>query len=343
MYNLAEELVRRGHDVTLFASGDSKTSAKLSYTYPRAAYRDNVPWENFLYPLEHIAAAFERADEFDVIHVHLNRSQDYAALVLAGMVSTPTVFTLHFELPTPRQKDRADRREFLLRYRDRNFVSISDAQRTLELNYVATVYNGLDFSRFEPATKPGDKLVWLGRFCREKGTSEAIKAARLAKSKLLLAGKIDSQKREYLHYYETEVAPHIDGRNVAYVGEVNDSEKVRLFRKARAFLAPVMWNEPFGLTVIEAMAMGVPAIAFDRGPMRELIVDGKTGFVVANVRQMAAAVKRADALNRSLISSYAKSHFSVGSMTDGYLKAYERVMRKAKAERIDYALEKANA
>ncbi|MBX4198292.1 glycosyltransferase, partial [Candidatus Parcubacteria bacterium] len=197
LHGLTEELAKRKFDVTLFATGDSKTSAKLKSTYPRAAYRDGVPWENFLYPLDHIAHAFYHADQFDIIHVHLNRSQDYAALILADLVKTPTVFTLHFELVHPKHKNWKnwkDRHYFLMKYRDHNFISISDAQRTLDLNFISTVHNGLDFSHFEMPEKPGKDLVWIGRFSHEKGTKEAIQVAKKSGLNLILAGKLDRSK-----------------------------------------------------------------------------------------------------------------------------------------------------
>lgn len=344
---LTEELVRKGHDVTLFATGDSKTSAKLFSTYPRAAYRDGLSWENFLYPLEHIAEVFLHADEFDIIHVHLNRSQDYVALPFAKLVKTPVVFTLHFQLPTPKEKARKDRRDFLTKYRDANFVSISNAQRTMDLKYVETVYNGLDFSKYKPKEKPGKDLVWIGRFCPDKGTKYAIQAAKASKMNLILAGKIDKQKKEYFDYFTKEIEPHIDGKQIKYIGEVNEKQKIALLKKAKAFLNPVMWNEPFGLTSIEAMAMGVPVIAFDKGPMREIIMDGKTGFVVKNIKEMAKAVKGVDGLNRQLISQYAKSHFSAATMAENYLKVYETLITKNARKEIPqfnaYIVEKTNA
>lgn len=345
VHQLTEELVRQGHDVTLFATGDSKTNAKLNATYPRAAYRDGVSWENFLYPLEHVANVFEHAHEFDIIHMHLNRSQDYAALAFAQFVDTPVVSTLHFLLPTTDDKSRQDRYMFLNKYRHSNFISISDAQRTMDLNYIATVYNGLDFSKYDVPDRPGKDLVWIGRFCADKGTKYAIEAAKLAGINLILAGKIDYLKQDAYDYWKKEIEPHIDGKQITYIGEVNDAQKIKLLKKAKAFLNPVMWNEPFGLTTIEAMAMGVPVIAFDKGPMREIILDGKTGYVVKNAREMAKALKKVDDLNRSLISQYAKSHFSSTAMANNYLKVYEKLIneRKIDINRWHYAVEKTNA
>jgi glycosyltransferase involved in cell wall biosynthesis len=328
LHGLVEELASRGHDVTLFATGDSKTSAKLKYTYPRAAYRDGLSWENFLYPFDHMAHAFYHADEFDIIHVHLNRSQDYAALVLADLIKTPVVFTLHFELVHPKHsnwKNWKDRHYFLTKHREHNFISISDAQRTIGLNFISTVHNGLNFSHFEMPEKPGKDLLWIGRICHEKGTKEAIEVAKKTGMNLILAGKTDRSK--YAQYTD-EVMAMVDGKQIKYIGEVNDKQKAALLKKTKALLMPINWNEPFGLVPIEAMAMGVPVIAFNRGPMKEIIVDGKTGFVVKNVNDMAKAVKKVDELNRNLIRQYALKHFSAATMTDNYLNVYEEVLKK---------------
>jgi glycosyltransferase involved in cell wall biosynthesis len=347
VHDLTEELVKQGHDVTLFATGDSKTNAKLQYTYPRAAYRDGVAWENFLYPLDHIANVFRQADQFDIIHVHLNKMQDYAALVLAEHVATPVIFTIHFLIPTKNEKQRKDRMHFLKKYNDRNFISLSNAQRTPDLNFVETVHNGLDFSAFEMPQVAGKYLVWLGRFAPTKGPKEAIEVALKTGMNLIMAGKIDRNDKAFLEYYHSEIAPLIDGKQIKYIGEVNDVQKISLLKKAKVLLNPINWNEPFGLTTIEAMAMGVPVIAFDNGPMKEIIMEGKTGYVVKNTDQMAKAVKKIDVLNRSLISQYAKSHFSASAMAENYMKVYEKIISQAERRTTipiytTYGMEKTN-
>ena len=328
VHDLTEELVKKGHKVTLYATGDSKTSADLKFTFPKAAYRMGIPWENFLYPLEHIAEPFLHADDYDIIHVHLNRSQDYAALPFSRLVKTPTIFTMHFILPLKNEKARKDRFDFLTKYRDDMFTTISSAQGTMDLNYVATVHNGLNFDHFTEADKPGNDLVWIGRFSDKKGTKEAIEVAKATGLNLILAGKIELLKGEDFDYYEQQIKPHIDGKQISYIGEVNDVQKAKLFKKAKVMLMPINWNEPFGLTPIEAMAAGVPVIAFDKGAMRQIIMDGKTGFVVKNTKAMIDAVGKVDELNRNLIRQYALSHFSASTMADNYLKVYEEVIEK---------------
>jgi glycosyltransferase involved in cell wall biosynthesis len=347
LHDLTEELVKKGHDVTLFATGDSKTSAKLSSTYPRAAYRDGIPWENTIYPLDHITRVFERANEFDIIHAHFNVPQDAIAFAMAGLVKTPVVTTIHMSLDKLKSDEKLfiGLKDFLLRYKDRHFVSISNAQRTLDLNFADTVYNGLDFSKYELPKKAGKHLVWIGRFVDDKGPKEAIMAAKKAKLPLILAGKVDYLAEDSRRYFTQHIEPHIDGKMVKYIGEVNDAQKRELLRKAKAFLMPIKWNEPFGLTMIEAMAMGVPVIAFNIGSVPEIVLDGKTGFIVKNVKHMADALKKVDTLNRSLIAQYAKNHFSAETMANGYLKVYESLIRTKQLElnRWMYALEKTNA
>jgi glycosyltransferase involved in cell wall biosynthesis len=305
IYNLTEELVKRGHDVTLFATGDSKTISKLHSILKKPAYRQGIPWTNFLYPLYHISEVFERAHEFDIIHMHINTRQDYGSLVYAGMVKTPTLFTIHFVLPL--QKRMLIEKiglMFLKKYKDLNYNSISKAQQTLDfLNYVAVVHNGLDFSKFPLYEKPGNDLVWIGRITKDKGTREAIEVAKKSHTKLILAGKIDKLYEDDHYYYKKYIEKHIDGKQIKYIGEVNDAQKIKLLKKAKAVLMPIMWNEPFGLVPIEAMAAGVPVIAFDKGPMRELIIDGKTGFIVKNIKEMAEAIKKVDSLDRKKFAS----------------------------------------
>lgn len=328
IFGLTEKLVALGHDVTLYATGDSTTSAKLRSTYPQAAYREGLSWENFLFPFDHISQVFYDADRFDIIHVHLNRSQDYTALVLSDFIETPVVFTLHFELVHPNHsnwKNWNDRYYFLTKHRNHNFISVSDAQRTLDLNFIATVHNGLNFTDFTLPATPGENLIWLGRICHEKGTKEAIEVAKKTGLNLVLAGKTD---REKYRQYTDEVMAMVDGEQIRYIGEINDQQKIELFKTAKALLMPINWNEPFGLVQIEAMAMGVPTIAFDVGPIREIIINGKTGFVVQDTDEMAAALHKIDELNRTVIQDYALSNFSDTTMTDNYLKVYGQVIRK---------------
>lgn len=329
VYYLTEGLVKKGHKVTLFATGDSKTSGKLKSIYPRALYRDNVPWTNALYPLLHHTNVFEQARNFDLIHVHFNTRQDYIALALAGFVKTPTLFTIHCVLPKKNEKEKRDRFLLLQKYRKRNFATISRAQQTLKfLNYVGVAYNGLDFSRFKFFPKPKNYLVWLGRICQDKGTFEAIQVAKKTKMKLFLAGKIDWANYDYLKYYKEKIKPEIDGKNISYLGELNDKEKTELMGNAKAVLNPINWNEPFSLVTIEAMALGTPVIAFRRGPIPEQIINGKTGYIVRNVNEMAGAVKKIEKINRGFCRQHAISNFNFQKMVESYEKIYQKILSR---------------
>lgn len=329
VYNLTEELVKRGHDVTLFATGDSKTSAKLESIYPKALYRDGIPWSNPLYPLLHLTNAFDKAEKFDIIHMHFNTRQDYVALALAGYVKTPTVFTMHFVLPG--KKDMANRDRFLLlgKYKKRNFITISNAQRTLSfLNYAGTVHNGLDLSDFQFNANPQNYIAWMGRICHEKGTYEAIQASQKAKVKLVLAGKVDWANDIYRKYYEEKIKPRLDAKSVVNIGELAEKKRVRFLKNAKAVLIPINWNEPFGLVTIEAMACGTPVIAFDSGPIREQVIHGKTGFIVKNVDQMAKAIGNIDKIDRMFCREHAYANFSARKMGEEYEKIYRNILKK---------------
>jgi len=329
VYYLSEGLIRKGHKVTLFATGDSKTSGKLESIYPRPLYRDNIPWTNALYPLLHHSNVFEKAKNFDLIHIHLNTRQDYVALSLAGFVKTPTLFTIHCVLPRKNDKERKDRFLLLQKYKRRNFATISRSQQTLKfLNYVGVAYNGLDFSKFKFFPKPKNYLAWIGRICHDKGTLEAIKVAKKTKMKLFLAGKIDWANYEYLKYYKEKIKPEVDGKNIVYLGELNDKEKIKLMGNAKTVLNPINWQEPFGLVTIEAMACGTPVIGFNRGPIPEQIINGKTGFVVKNIDEMAKAVKKIEKINRSFCREHAVSNFNVQKMVGDYEKIYQKILSR---------------
>jgi len=326
---LTEELVKMGHKVTLFATADSKTSGKLDPSVPRGLYQAGVSWTNPLFSLFHISRVFERASKFDIIHMHINTRQDYVSLPLAGFVKAPTIFTIHFVLPEKNEESRKDRYLLLSKYRDRNFVTISNAQRTLKfLNYTGTVYNGLDFKETTLSEGNGDYLLWIGRICDDKGTKEAVEVAKMSGKKLLIAGKVDHDNKDYEDYFKKEIEPLIDGKQVVFLGEVNDGQKDKLFRKALALLNPIKWNEPFGLVTIEAMAAGVPVIAFNQGPVKEQIKSGKTGFIVKNVKEMAEAVKKVSGLDRALIREKTLEKFSSKAMALNYEKIYYDLINK---------------
>lgn len=329
VYNLTEGLVKRGHDVALFAAGTSKTSAKLVSVYPRPLFRDNVSWNSLMYPLLNITEAFDRAEEFDIIHLHLNKSSDYLALPLAKPIKDKVVFTLHF--PYPASQNRQDRHLVFQKYKDLNYISISNSQRRggENLNWLETVYNGINLTPFKFNPKPQDYLIWLGKFNPDKGTKEAILTAKKLNRKILIAGAIDMIDENDRNYWLNEVKPLINNKDVIFVGEVNDQKKSELFGSAACFLNPIKWNEPFGLVMVEAMSVGCPVISFKNGAAHEIITDGETGYLVSNLEQMIEAVSKIDKIERKKCRERVEKYFTNKIMVDNYEKVYKRVARNA--------------
>ena len=313
---LTEELVRRGHEVTLFASGDSITTAKLSSVHPRALRLDSSIREYGIYEMLHLSSVYDRAADFDVIHSHMC----CAGLPYAKLVKTPTVHTLH-GIFTP------DNEKLFVHARRQPFVSISDAQREerLGLNYAATVYNGIDTSQYPFHAQPDESpyLAFVGRISPEKGAHHAIAIARQAGWKLKMAGKVDPVD---VGYYESEIKPLIDGQQIEYLGEVTHNEKTALLGGAVATLFPITWREPFGLVMVESMATGTPVIAMRMGSTTEVIRHGQTGFLCDRLEDYPAAIARAGSLDRMVCREHVLTHFSVKQMVDGYEAVYRQVM-----------------
>jgi len=327
VHHLTEGLVKCGHEVTLFASGDSKTSAKLVSVFPKALGNSGEIKSDPLKPLLSYIDCFERAGEFDVIHNHAQ----YYAMFLAGLVKTPVVHTLHGSFAkeyTPEGKILT-----LRRFKNNNFVSISNFQRNdmPDLNYIATVYNGIDTSEIEFSDKKGDYLFWMGRITEKKGPVDAIKVAKKLGMRLKMAAVIDSNQEDY---FEKEVKPLIDNKLITFEGEVTRKGKSDLLKNAFCTLFPIHWEEPFGLVMAESMAGGTPVIAYDRGSVREVVKDKKTGFIVEEgegIEGLAEAVKKIDKINRQECRDYVEENFSVGKMVDGYEKVYSSLVRNIKS------------
>ena len=319
---LTEELVRRGHEVTLFASGDSITQATLEAVHPQALRLDANVKEAAIYEMLQLSQVYERAKEFDVIHSHMG----CAALPYTNLVKTPTVHTLH-GIFTP------DNEKMFTHARRQPFVSISDSQREarLGLNYVATVYNGVDTSTYTYYPKPGNSpyLAFLGRLSPEKGAHTAIAIAQRSGFQLKMAGKIDMVDVEY---YETQIKPHIDGDQIQFLGEANHAQKNELMGNAVATLFPITWREPFGLVMIESMASGTPVIAMELGSTREVIVHGKTGFLCNSLEDCVAAVGQINSIDRYACRQHVEDNFSVSHMTDGYEAVYRQIIAERFAQ-----------
>jgi glycosyltransferase involved in cell wall biosynthesis len=314
---LADGLVDAGHDVTLFASGDSRTKAELAFVYESAP---SAEIGKSAVELRHALACFERADEFDVIHDHSGP----AAAALAGAVRTPTVHTVH----GPLLGEPGEVYERLARVAPRTrLISLSMNQREPHpgLPWLANVPNALDFSVYPAQPRRGDYLVFLGRMSPEKGAHRAVAVAMEAGLPLKLAGKRrEPPEQRYFHEF---VEPHLREGQIEYLGEVTHGEKVELLQDARATLFPIDWEEPFGLVMIESMACGTPVIATRRGSVPEVVDAGRTGVIVDDYSQMAAAVEAADALDPLAIRAAAEERFSRGRMVDDYVRAYGEAMR----------------
>ena len=313
---LCEELVRRGHEVTLFASGDSLSSARLESVHPRALRLDSSVKECGIYEMLQLSKVYENAGDFDVIHSHMG----CAALPYANLVKTPTVHTLH-GIFTP------DNRKLFSYARKQPYVSISNTQREpdLNLNCVATVYNGIKTQSYQFYEKPQDPpyLAFLGRISPEKGTHHAIEIAKRTGWHLKIAGKVDVVDREY---YETEIEPLIDGKQIVYLGEANHSQKMELMGNAYATLFPITWREPFGLVMVESMVTGTPVIAMSLGSTQEVIRDGETGFLCNSVEECIAALDRIPEIDRQKCRDHVVKNFSVEKMTDGYEAVYQQLI-----------------
>lgn len=313
---LTDELVRRGHEVTLFATGDSVTLAQLESVHPRAIRTDPTVKEYGIYEMLQLSQVYERADEFDIIHSHMGAS----ALPYANFVKTPTVHTLH-GIFTP------DNEKLFTHARHQPYVSISNAQREprLGINCVGTVYNGIDPGIYEFRAQPDNPpyLAFLGRLSPEKGPHLAIEIAKRSGWRLKMAGKVDQVDREF---FEREIAPQIDGEQIQYLGEANHAQKCELMGGAVATLFPITWREPFGLVMIESMATGTPVIAMEMGSTPEVIAHGRTGFLCQTVEECIEAIDRAVELNRYECRDRVLTHFSVTRMTEGYEAVYQQIL-----------------
>jgi glycosyltransferase involved in cell wall biosynthesis len=306
--NIAEGLVARGWDVTLFASGDSVTRARL-HSVVGQGYEEDRAADPKVAEYLHISEVFEHAAEFDLIHSHY----DFMALTYSRLVKTPVLTTIHgFSSPKimPVYK----------KYRDGYFVSISDSDRTPGLNYLATVYNGIDLSLY-PLQKPGGAdLVFLGRIHPDKGVHLAIEVARLSGRRLIIAGIIQDES-----YFEHQIKPYIDDHNICYAGPVGVAEKNELFARACALIHLNTIPERFGLVLVEANAAGVPVIAMDLGSCREVIQDGRTGFLVTNVSEAVEALERLPEIDRNACRQRVRQCFSIETMVEAYERVYSTI------------------
>ena len=308
--NVAEGMVAKGVDVTLFATGDSVTAGKLEAIIP-IGYEEDKKVDPKIAECLHISHVMERAQEFDIIHNHF----DFLPLTYSKLIKTPVVTTIH-GFSSPRIIP------VFKKYNDNSsYVSISNSDRSSQLTYIATVYNGIDGSQFTYTGEAGDYLLFFGRIHPDKGTWEAIQIAKKAKRKLIISGIIHDQ-----HYFDEKVAPFINDEDIVYVGSSGPSKRNELMGKALALLHPINFEEPFGLSVIEAMFCGTPVIAFRRGSMSELIEEGKTGFLVNNIEEVVEKLNGLPGISRSYCRKWAEQNFSKEKMTTDYLEVYKKIL-----------------
>ncbi|GBD85134.1 D-inositol 3-phosphate glycosyltransferase [bacterium BMS3Abin02] len=307
---LTEGLVSRGVDVTLFATADSVTGARLVGTAP-TGYSEDARLDPKVWESLHISAVFEQAEEFDLIH----NSFDFLPLTYSGLVDTPVITTIHgfsSERILPVYE----------KYNDRGYyVAISDADRHEKLDYVATIYHGIDMQAFVVRPWSGDYLLFFGRIHPDKGTAVAIEVAERAGMPLTIAGIIQDDD-----YFDRFVRPRVDGKQVTYIGPVGPETRSDLLGGARALLHLIDFDEPFGFSVVEAMACGTPVIAYARGSMPELIRERESGFLVSSVDEAVAAVDASGRLDRMAVRASVEHRFDVNRMVDEYLAAYRLVV-----------------
>jgi len=307
--NLTEELVNAGLDVTLFATGDSITTGKLDAVIAKS-YEEDRNQDAKVVECLHISNLMEKADQFDIIHNHF----DFLPLTYSKLIQTPVITTIHgfsSEKIIPVYK----------KYNDTAFyVSISNSDRHADLTYFATVYNGIQSANFQFNEHPEDYLLFFGRIHPDKGTAEAVQIAKKSGRKLLIAGIIQDE-----NYYREQVEPHL-GEQVVFLGAAGPEKRNELLRNAAALLHPINFEEPFGLSVAEAMACGTPVIAFNKGSMPELIRNKDTGFLVEDVDEAVLAVDQLGSISRAECRKHALANFSAKKMAEDYIALYHKIL-----------------
>lgn len=320
---LTEGLAERGHEVTLFATGDSKTRARLVYFF-ETARRQMYTADDVIY---HLGMAFSQVEGFNIVHNH----DSFCGIPFCGLCPIPSLTTIHNSMTlSPGDKIYAagDLRIRLFKaYPSNNYVAISENQRkAVPAGRVYRVYNAIAYQDFPFSPDKEDFFLWIGKIWPGKGLHSAIEVARRADLKLRIAGRPHPSHLEYFQ----NLMERVDGQKIQYLGEVSDEERLDLYKRARALLFPIQWDEPFGLVMVEAMACGTPVLAFGRGSVPEIIDDGRTGFVVSEVEEMMEAVKKVDSLDPRVCRKWVEEHFSAEVMIKAYEEVYQNIMNREK-------------
>lgn len=331
VHYLTERLVEKGHDVTLFASGDSETKAKLISICPRSLAKDKIPWTDTFWELENLSFAFKKAKNFDIIHSHIG----LRSLFFQDFIENPVVHTFHSPIYSKSKKLSPPLKILELHKENTNACFVSKSAKKLcpiKLKNSWFVYNGIDLSLFNFCSQPEDYFLWVGRVDSYKGIENAIEIAKLAKIKLYLAGKIDPEQREY---FKKKIKPNLS-REIKYLGECSQKQLAKLYKKAKAFLYPIEWEEPFGLVMAEAQACGTPVIAFKFGSTSDVIKNGKTGFVLPffpknkqeSIKMAVKAIQNIDKIKREDCRKWVEENFTIEKMVENYEKIYYELVNK---------------
>lgn len=327
---LTEGLVKRGHDVTLFASGDSKTKATLVSLRKRHLAKDRVPWSDTFWELENLSFAFRQTKRFDIIHCHVG----LRALFFQEFLKAPVVHTFHNPVYAKDKKLPIGLEILNLHRNTTNACFISKAAEKLcpvKLKNKYVVYNGIDLKPFEFNPKPEDYFLWVGRMDPYKGIENVIEVAKQKNINLVLAGKIDEKRRDY---FKEKIKPQFSSK-IKYLGEVSQEELAKAYRGAQALLYPIEWEEPFGLVMIESMACGTPVVAFERGSVKELVKSGENGFSVPfldktgrkNLRGFSEAIDKVSQIKRHNCRTWVEQRFTIEKMVQRYEKVYYDILK----------------
>ena len=341
--SLCEEQIKQGHQVTLFASGDSCTNGELKHYIDQSLSEQGISWSNYIEAEYHLVSSFREIanhpEKYDVVHTHLSSATDIILFKLASQIETPHLCTLHSRFPFDRRTNHvAESDRYYFNWApDTPLIAISErakedalASSQLPLNFAGVIPHGLPNEQFlQDEVSQRDYLVWVGKIIEEKGTKYAVEAAVKAKRKLILAGLVDTCLPESVHYFYNEVLPLIKANPefVEFIGPVNSVERTKLLKGAYCFLNPIQWEEPFGLVMIEAMACGCPVIAFKRGSAQELVQPGRNGELVASVEEMVAKIESIETtIDRKQLVIDTWNNYSATRMAERYVMKYREVI-----------------